>query len=110
MPETGRTIFCFYTLRAAETGGPLGGAPIVACRKGNRSEPALAGYQHFGGGSDELLLLGATERIGPVFALLHAMAQGRASPPRQISSRTFDFSQTGHHRRAFAGRPRLPSD
>jgi len=58
---------------------------IVACRKGNRSEPALAGYQHFGGGSDELLLLGATERIGPVFALLHAMAQGRASPPRQIS-------------------------
>src|SRR5215469_12124140 len=23
MPETGRTIFCFYTLRAAETGGRL---------------------------------------------------------------------------------------
>src|SRR5215831_12087560 len=33
----------------------LVGAPIVAYRKGNRSEPALAGYQHFGGGSDEPL-------------------------------------------------------
>src|SRR5262249_35095444 len=55
MPETGRTILCPYTLRAAETGGPLGRAPIVAYRKGNRSEPALAGYQHFGGGSDEPL-------------------------------------------------------
>jgi hypothetical protein len=33
----------------------MAGAPIVAYRKGNRSEPALAGYQHFGGGSDEPL-------------------------------------------------------
>jgi hypothetical protein len=30
-------------------------APIVAYRKGNRSEPALAGYQHFGDASDEPL-------------------------------------------------------
>src|SRR5262249_15950862 len=28
---------------------------LVGDRKGNRSEPALAGYQHFGGGSDEPL-------------------------------------------------------
>src|SRR5215831_6337394 len=54
MPETGGTIFLSYPLRAAGTGGPVG-APIAAYRKGNRSEPALAGYQHFGGGSDEPL-------------------------------------------------------
>src|SRR5215510_10822968 len=28
---------------------------LVGDRKGNRSEPALAGYRHFGGGSDEPL-------------------------------------------------------
>jgi hypothetical protein len=49
MPETGRTIFRPYTLRAATPEVRLGGAPIVVYRKGNRSEPALAGYQHFGG-------------------------------------------------------------
>src|SRR5262249_8166479 len=54
MPETGGTMFLSYPLRAAGTGGPVG-APIAAYRKGNRSEPALAGYQHFGGGSDEPL-------------------------------------------------------
>src|SRR5262249_18965014 len=54
MPETGGTIFLSYPLRAAGTGGPVG-APIAAYRKGNRSEPALAGYQHFGGGSGEPL-------------------------------------------------------
>src|SRR5262245_22861204 len=55
MPEKGGTIFVCYTLRALGPEVRLVGAPIVAYRKGNRSEPALAGYQHFGGGSDEPL-------------------------------------------------------
>src|SRR5262245_6526320 len=55
-PEMVRTIFRAYTLRAVGTGGPLGRGPD--CRftgTGNRSEPALAGYQHFGGSFDEPL-------------------------------------------------------
>jgi hypothetical protein len=49
-----------YILRLtrSERLGPevrLVGARIVTYRKGNRKEPALAGYQHFGGGSDEPL-------------------------------------------------------
>src|SRR5262245_34866572 len=56
MLGTRRAIFRAYTLRAAGTGGPLGRGPD--CRftgTGNRSEPALAGYQHFGGSFDEPL-------------------------------------------------------
>src|SRR6266498_2947996 len=55
MPETGGTIFGYYTLRAAGTGGPLGRSADCRLPEGNRSGPALAGYQHFGGGSDEPL-------------------------------------------------------
>src|SRR5215831_1789281 len=56
MLGTRRAIFRAYTLRAAGTGGPLGRGPdCVFTGTGNRSEPALAGYRHFGGSSDEPL-------------------------------------------------------
>src|SRR5262245_30191942 len=41
MPETGRTIFCFYTLRAAETGGPLGGGADCRLPEGKSKRARL---------------------------------------------------------------------
>src|SRR5262249_31221919 len=49
MPETGRTIFCFYTLRAAETGGPLGGGADCRLPEGKSKRARLGGLSAFWG-------------------------------------------------------------
>jgi hypothetical protein len=56
MSEMGRTIFALNTLRATEERRSAWSQPRLSLTgRENRSEPALAGYQHFGGGSDEPL-------------------------------------------------------